>query len=545
MDNTFPEQIKALHVLFENGFADAYRVANTRKRRRVIPYAASMYRRWYYSTLIENTPFSPANIMESICLHYRQDAALYPQSVLRSVSKFSGFEIKLHPYGGERHPVIDDLARLIGYCLPHVDLQEGNYFFDAQQMELAQKLTIPDPAYAAFLLEVALKMKLLAKIPSLYVNRLEVTRDWEEKSDKPPAEFFKEIVEAAVAVCAFNMRELIALPELLFTDSFVRAMLTDPIETDALFEQVYDILGYTLEDLIELSMDSDALDFESQDGAFLAGTFMMGVVLDRHFFTPFGHFLKLIKPLYVLPFDFGGEVEDFIGSKEDVNDGIFVAFYAPCSNYTLTDLGLRTLNVKPGEHNYYDVARNMPFTVLQDSLFADPEMIEVLVKMAQLLPSAITSGMQARPIYTFRIRMESDPTLWIHLHMPANAYLYEIYDEVLLYFPLRENYDYIFFHDKIENRFAQYPSPKRAAPNAKKTAETQLDALDFEHQPRMLLTTYNQALPFGGKPPTVRLEIEMLGRKQPDPGHDYPRVTRMSKAMQNEGDAESGVRNLE
>lgn len=531
MDKSFTEQIKTLHVLFENGFADAYRDANKRKRRKVMPYVAALYRRWYYSTLIENTPFSPANIMESICLHYGLDTALYPQSVLRNDKKFNGFEIKSQNYNTQPHPIINDLRLLIDFCLPHVDLQVGDFFFDQQILDLAEKLSIADPAYASFLLDIVMKMKLMTKIPSLYVNRVEPVRDWEVKLNGDPQKLFIEIVDASLLISAHHMRELIALPELMFTDSFVRAMLTDPIETDALFEQVYDVLGYTLEDLIELSMESEGPDFESQDGAFLAGTFLMGVVLDRHFFTPFGMFLKLIKPLYVLPFDFAGEIEDFIESKTTDRDEVFVAFFAPCSSYTLTDLGLRTLGIKPNEANYYDVGKHMPFEVLKESLFVDPEMIEVLVKMAQLLPAAIAGGPTMRPIYTFRIRMETDPTLWLHLHMPANSLLYEIYEEALLYFPLRENHDYSFFHDEIENRFAEYPSPKRATARTKKTAETPLDALDFEHQNKMVLTAYNQALPFGGKPSTVRFEIEMMGKRQPDPAHEYPRVARMSKAM--------------
>jgi hypothetical protein len=531
MGDSFLEQVRALHILFENGFADAYRNAGASKRRRLMPYISALYRRWYYSTLIENTPFTPANIMESICLHYGKDVAIYPLAKLRSESKFNGFSVELRAYSEADHAVAQDLKRLVAFCLPHIDLQERDCFFDEQVAGLSGQLSLADPAYAAYLLEIALRMKLVMKIPSLYVNRVQPARDWAERLGAPAEALFAEIVEATVLVSAQNMRELIPLPEPVFTDGFVRAMLAEPIETDTLFERVYDILGYTLEDLIELSMESDEIDFESQDGAFLAGTFLMGVVLDQHFYTPFGQYLKLIRPIYVLPFDFAGEMEDFLNSKIRGRDEVFIAFFAPCSNYTLTDMGLRALGVKPNERNHYDVGRHIPFTVLKDSLFADPEMIEVLVKIAQLLPSAAANA-TARPVYTFRVRMESDPTLWIHLHMPASALLRDLYAEAAPYFPIRENNDYSFFHDETENRFAEYPSPKRATPRNKKTTDTPLDALDFGRQSRMVLTVYNQALPFGGEPTTVRLGLEMMGKKTAEPGCEYPRVVRMSKAMQ-------------
>jgi hypothetical protein len=532
LEKSFTHHVQTLHILFENGFAEAYGEANTRKRRRVMPYVSALHRRWYYSTLIESTPFSPANIMEAMCLHHGEDTSNYPLSVLRNKGKFSGFDVKVTNYASGAHPVIGDLRLLVDFCLPHIDIREGDYFFDNQILDLAETLTIPDPAYASFLLDLAMKMKLLEKIPSLYINRIGPARNCAERlaPDKDPQAFFTEIIDASIQVCAYHLRNLIALPEMMFTDSYVRAMLTDPIDTDALFEQVYDLLGYTLEDLVALSMESDEAGFDEQDGAFLAGTFIMGLVLDQHFYTPFGSFLKLIKPMYVLPFDFATEIDDFLASKVTDNDEVFIAFFAPCSSYTLTDLGLRVLNIKPNRDNYYDVNQHMPFSTLKDTLFADPAMISVLIKMAQFLPAAI-GNLSARPVYTFRIRMEEDPAMWIHLHMPATAFLEDIYEEVLDYFPLRDNYDYSFFHDVTENRFVEYPSLKRANPRSKKNSNIPLSDLDFEHQNKMLLAAYTQTLPFGGKPPTVRLEIEMMGMKEPDPGQDYPRVARMSKAV--------------
>jgi len=529
LEPSFTDHVQTLHVLFENGFADAYRDANARKRRRVMPYVAALYRRWYYATLIENTPFSPANIVEAMCLYHGKDPAVFPLPVLRGKAKFSGFDLKYIDCSGV-HPIIGDLRALVEYCLPYADIQEGDYFFDKQILEVAEAVTLSDPAYATFLLDMALKMKLLVKVPSLYINRIEPAREYSQRLSAEPATLFAEIVEAAVQVCANHLRRLIALPEPVFTDSYVRAMLTDPIETDALFEQVYEMLGYTLEDLIELSMEPDAMGFDEGDNSFLAGTFLMGLVLDQHFYTPFGQFLKLIKPLYVLPFDFVGEIEDFLSGKITDKDEVFIAFFAPCSSYTLTKLGLHTFNLKPDDNNFYDVNKHMPFELLKDSLFSDPEMVEILVKMAQLLPAAIMEH-SPRPVYTFRVRDMDEPALWIHLHMPAAAFLSDVYEAVLDYFPLRENNDYSFFHDVVENRFAEYPSPKRAKPKAKKTAETALDALDFTHQDKMILTAYNQALPFGGAPATVRLELEMMGHKEADPQHKYPRVTRVSKAM--------------
>jgi len=221
-----------------------------------------------------------------------------------------------------------------------------------------------------------------------------------------------------------------------------------------------------------------------------------------------------------------------------VDDEVYVAFYAPCSNYTLTDLGLRVMKVKPNEDNYFDVTKHVPFETLKDTLFADPEMMEILIKMAQMFPTEMHERLPLEKVHTFRVRNRDNPTMWMHLHVPAELTLADLYDEVLPFFLLRDNEDYSFFHDTTANRFAEYPSPKRAKPQAKKTALAALSTLDFARQNIMLMAAYGQALPFKGKSPTVTLEWEMLGEKDAEPGCEYPHIARMSKAMKEQAEDE-------
>ncbi|MCL2363645.1 MAG: hypothetical protein FWC71_03165 [Defluviitaleaceae bacterium] len=532
MERTFIEQLGILTNLFTGGFDEAYQSANKRKRRRIMPYISALHRRWMYATLIEGTPFSPANVVESIARYYGHPAEKFVQPILVPGARYNGFDMRITDYS-KLQPAVADLYILLEYCLPHADIQEGDFLFDAQMLELAQKLSIADPAYASFLMDIAFNMKLIEKKPSLYVNRVAPLIGWQDKLARPHDDVFNDIVNAAVQVCALHMRALIALPENLFTDNFVWSMLTNPICTDELFERVYDILGYTLDDLVELSTEVENVDIESEDGMFLAGTYLTGLILDQHFFTPFGYFLKLIKPHYVLPFDFNAEFTDFLAGKMPSDEEVYVVFYAPCSNYTLTDLGLHTLKVKRNDDNYFDIEKHVPFEMLKDSLFADPLMMEVLIKMAQLIPPEMQDRLHLKEVLHFRIRNLDRPTMWMNLHVPPELTLIDLYDEVLPFFALRENGDYSFFHDNTANRFAEYPSPKRAKTHAKKTADIALSALDFNRQAKMLMQAYGQSLPFKGKSPTITLEWEMLGIVETEPKREYPYIARMSKALQN------------
>lgn len=536
MNEVYMKYVSTLHSLFEEGFMEAYREANNKKRRKVLPYLQAIHRRWHYATLVENTPFSPANLMESIGAYFKEPPDSYPVAVLRTPSKVFGVDCYVVTYTAENHPVVADIRLLMDYCTPNIDLYESGCFTDAQALEAAELLSINDPHYASFLLELAIWMKMLSKMPSLYMQRMQPSKKSAEMLNRANEELLQDIIDAAVSMTAFGLRNSIPIPEHIFTESFVRSLLAMPMETDEIFERVFEVMGYDIEDLLEISntpvpdgMSLDNLDFDME---LLSGTFMMGIVLDRFFFTPFGHFLRLIRPLYALPFAFCDEVSEYIKVCEDPEEA-FVAFFAPCSSYTLTALGLKVLDVARNEKNYFD-ASELQFENMKDTIFADKLSLATFVEMAQhLSPLALAGGLPIR-VYTFRVRLESDTSVWLHMHVPDNFILENLYEEITHYFDLKNNGEFSFFHDKFENRFAEYPSAKRASKtkSPRTTAcEYRLCEMDFEHMNHMILAAYNQASVFANEPPTVRLQLERLSEKAPAFGEMYPQVGRMSKNM--------------
>jgi hypothetical protein len=313
------------------------------------------------------------------------------------------------------------------------------------------------------------------------------------------------------------------------------------METDDIFARVFDVMGYDIEELLDITnmpipdgMSPEHLGFDME---LLSGTFIMGIVLDRFFFTPFGHFLRIIRPMYALPFAFTEEVVDYVNVCDEPDEA-FVAFFAPCSSYTLTDLGLKALNIKPTEDNYFD-ASELQFENMKDAIFVDEYTLRTFVDMAQHLSPLALAGGLPNAVHTFRIRLESDTSVWMHLQVPDNFTLADLYEEAVQYFNLKNNGEFSFFHDKTENRFAEYPSAKRAVKS--KTPKTQaedcpLSELDFEHMNQLILAAYNQNSIFAQEPPTIRLQLERLSEKAPDFGEMYPQVARMSKNMKMQTD---------
>ena len=526
MIKPYVNDIETLHSLFETNFMDAYREANVRKRRSILPFLQTIYRRWLFSALIENTPISPANLLESICDYHNEPSALYPVARPKGKAKLSGISIEFVAYELENHPVVADLKLLADYCTPHVDLLETDIFTTNAAIELGEKLSLNDPHYAAYLLEVAIWIGMIAKVPSVGVNRFKPTQQLAEILAAPAKDIFHDVVEITIALAAKGLQNLVMLPESIFSQPFIKTILTAPMSTDDIFSRIYDVLGYDMEDLLDITETMENED--SLDMDILAGTFMAGVFLDKFFFTPFGHFLKLIRPLYFLPFEFPGEIADYVNVCDDPEEGS-IAFFAPCSSYTLTRLGHEYFGLEKTEQSYFNAAEVLPFAQLKDTVFSSQEALSVFVTVGKHVSSWQQQG-EVEEIATFRVRRADDPSVWIHLQMPITDNLHDMYEEITEALDIKDNNDYTFYHDKQENRFAEYTSQKRSK-GGKKTSDTVLDDLDFDHQKHLLLVAYSQAVPFGDNASTTRLNIELLHKKPPEDGLAYPRVSRVSKGF--------------
>lgn len=524
MSDTYRDYINAVLAIFEKNFTQAYRQSSAQRRARLLPYVTAIYRRWQYAALVEDTLLTPANLTESINRAFDQPPGLSPVLRLRSDQRYSGFETELFEYSMEQHPAVSDLKRLIAYCQPDLELDEEDNFSEAQASELAGELSLRDPLYASYLLGAAFRMGLITKIPSIYANRAQVAKDADERLTAPNEAILCEIVEATIQLSAFSLNDLIALPEPVFGESFIRSILKKPMETDDIFQRVYDMMGITLEDMFEQDFENDIDDMDGMDAAFLSSTFMLGVFIDRFFFTPLGHYLKLIRPIYVLPFDFENEIKYFLESSMEP-DELFVSFFAPCSKYYLTELGLQYFKVAPSPRVFVDVKTQLPFDLLKKQFFHKKSVLDAMPAHARRAEDDAPPGGM---VYTLKIK--SDPAYWINLEMPAEATLHRLYLEAASFFGLNCNMDYSFFHDETENPFAEYVSPKKAR-RAKKTADIPLESLDFEHKRKLLLTCRNQNSGGSKSSSVARLSLELMQVKPREAGRSYPALARMSKAL--------------
>ena len=514
MTDTFTTHLRALHRLFSDDFMSIYKELEPKERKLLLPYLQTIFRKWYHSTLIENIYFSPANIANTIGSFHRMSPGLH-MITLPPSPKITEMNMKVLDYSMDAHPIVDDLKYLIEYCTPHIDLCEEWCFSDSQARKVAKKLSMDDPYYATFLLDVACKMELLDRMPSLYVQRMQISDT--VTLDQPAAEILRQIVDAVIELTSTGLQNALSAPVSLFTEEGLRRLLLEPLHTDGIFETVFGKLGYDLDLLFDPLAFTNMDDYSEESEAtaeMMSGIFILGVALDRLFFTPFGSFLRLIRPIYSIPFDMKNEISHFVGALDHDEEDLS-PFFAPCTSYMLSELGLQFFDVEPTETNYFDSSTVLPPYLLNDPAFLSPFGMRLFISATR---AAIPVNELPDSIYSFRVYLENDPDAWVVIEIPKTATLHFLYEEIADIFCVYDEDEYSFFHAQTESPFVEYAGNRKRKP--RKHTNIPLSELDFGHMKYMVLAIYKEEI--------LKFSLEMFSETAPRTGVSYPITSEMS-----------------
>ena len=537
MIKSYDEAMNILQKLFSDTFMSLYKDTSAAKKKELLLRVQAIYRRWYYSTFVDSTPLSPANIMDSVSEHFSIANETYPVAVFKN----SSIEYKAIEYTLDNHPIVSDLRILINNCKPFIKLRdEEGLSFDAA-CKIAAKLSIPDPDYVEFLFSIARSLDLLEKTKSVTNFTTRPSKTSEEFFEQTNKEMLEEIIDATVYIATINIKNNLPPEANFFTEKFLLNMLEEPITVDTLFDKIFASFGVNMSEFFETYMDteyeSDMPDVEVFES--MALLYTLGIAYDKFFITPFGTYLRLIKSLYLNPFPIESEVDEFLKLNKDDRKEV-PSFYAPCTVYHLTKLGLEFFGFKKTDDNYFETEKNLTFESLNLSLFKDPENVGYYIDLTKsIMHSLLQESVEDEyedymVLHKFKAIQADDKTKWIHISIPSDFTLHDFYETIADYFPAAKTNVYSFYHDTEPNPFTEYlgPANMRKGKKTRQATEVIVDDLDFEHKPDMLLVFGRQIKPFSNEPSEFKLKISWMGEYYIDDDYDeYPKINRMSKSM--------------
>ena len=520
MSDPYTDYANTINQQFSQPFDAIYKACDKHRRKKLLPCLTNIYRRWYYSSLIENTYLTPANLFEALHRQYNHPSDLYPLVSIRTPSNYTGLTFSFRQYSQSRHPIVTDFRTIIDFCRPDIDLTESDQMPETLAIKAAKNLHMNDPYYAMYLLSLALEMGLLVKIPSIHANRHQLIHETEKHLSQSDDHLFDKLVHAALGYAARSLSELIPTPAPIFDQDYLISILKEPVEMDIILQRLYDTIGVNIEDLIGLDLHEE---LDVLDMAVISGAYLFGVILDKVLFTPFGHYLKLIRPIYMPPFDFENEISIYLDSNIE-DDELGIAFYSPCYRYYLTEIGLKYFNVQPSPTNYLDIKNRLPFSEIAPLFEGNPTKLSDI----QGIKSLSTAFDRDHFIYTLKVKYLADPRLWLTIEVSDINSLHRLYLELAYYFDLDKNAEYTFYPDETENPFISYASPNQLR-RPKKTSDTILGTLALEEKQVMILTVSYPRI--GGAKHKDKWALEVVKVHQGKTGQAYPAVTRLGKGL--------------
>lgn len=283
----------------------------------------SLFKKWFYSALVNNSLFTPAEIVDYFnrnCIFYK--IKLYDLYLMNKIS-FQKITYELN-----NHPIVLDLKNLLSLGRNTLKFNEAGELTNINIYEIDTVLTNSDMEYINYIIELCLELGFMKTMFSIGTTTFVTTPKGVEALDIKPDEML-----CIMAETSFKMAYTHLTDKEYNSQSFsvIKKWLTSQSEVDK-----------AMEEIIKLS-DLGELDNEGFTMALMG----KGMLFDKYFLTPFGHYYKFIVPFYAIPFNFKDEfrfidsiVEDFDELYSEDYDDII---YSPCTSYHLSALGEKFL----------------------------------------------------------------------------------------------------------------------------------------------------------------------------------------------------------
>ncbi len=516
MHDDYQIDISKINGVFEKRFLCAYKGLRLKGKSIILKYISTIFKRWYFTALISDTLITPSNLGLKLSQKYTQNVLSIPTLYATSDKSFN---FKFINYSIDSHPVVDDLEIFIKSCSPTVQLLEDGFLEEQHISKIISKLSLCDVFYAEYLFLIAFRLNILEKIPSLYTDVVHVTKEFDALYSLDKKQIFIKIVEATASLSASFINDTIDSSTRFISESDLLELLKTPTRIDDIFSRIFSFLGFNDDNIEELWFDDGDNDITE---SFLSSTFLLGMILDKYFLSPFGSYLRLINPVYLMPFDFAAELDSFFASIKVASD-ITPALFSPCFFYHATPLGIEYFNLE----QEFDYDMPFPKDVPMDMI------LNAVVSNAAKKISFPKPPVNDSIVYEIKIRLSSSKETWINLEMPSKMTLHELFQEVCREFILNSGNDYSFYPTIEENRFCELTSPKNKR-SAKKTDQTTLEQLNLGLKNKFVLVycnIENASLSRLKKTESnvLKFELELIKIGERKHNRFYPRVTRYSK----------------
>ena len=459
----------------------------------------SLFRKWFYSALIDDTPLTPANIIKSLSDKY---TAFTIQSDYSSQSQgWTLHSVKDTLYDSF---FINDIKTLCDTCSPAGEIRFEN---PNDMYDLSNKLYgifIKDGYYASYLAIMAQKLGLIQKMPS--INTVKYQKNDSAYNDffaLSPIEAHKTLLKTAVEIFIEKTAFQTQAPINVFHVDDIIEIISSSCVTDSIFAYIYSLMGFDFDKIAEIGTQST---LSEDDEALVSSVLYMGILIDKWLITPLGCYMGIISPYYASPYSFF-EDYDYLRPVLTADCDLSVELFAPPNYFVLTDKGVDLLGKR--QDNYLSYTLNGSLT--EDDI---KEVINAYRIFLNMLQSSAIKKSKAKNIYSLKVSFKNNADMWKILELDCNSTLESLKNEIVMYFGFSNSKKYSFEYKN--NIYA----PSSAFKTINSAENVTLYSLGIENGGQMVYSD--------GFDKSLDLVINSSGILPADAKTVYPRLYRQS-----------------
>jgi hypothetical protein len=554
------ESIHGIFDLYKEEFLENYKLLSAKEKKPVQKALPYIYRMWYYSTLMEDTPLSPANFINmQIKEKYGEDTMVVP--IARPAYKrkaLSDFEQEFIVFNIQSHPVIKDLELFVHTCMPDIGVDENGLILEEEREKFINDLTFREIFYVTFLTNISYELGLLRKLPSIGVHRAAALAGNVEKFFKlQKEEQLKKIVEAVLTIASKQMCELFPMDRSAFSVTALRKLVKDGVDLNEYLNDIMDKYNINVDfgELEDIDMDKldemDEEDLPQESMMALAVRMELAFAMDAYIATPLGYYLQLLQPIYIYVYDASSYFYELYDA-EIHNIPLIKLFFLMPNGLDLTVLGKKILlEGKKPKNQFQVIAEKINFneaykdicnyqeeeTALDEELqeFSEEEILDAFFE--QFTPKGRgkknKGGLNITPennqeviteknsAYIFKVKKTNNKRKFITAAVKGTQSLDDLVDVIKNKYDLEWGHMYSFFmNNKPYNRDYEIPCPYdlEAEINTKKVKLHQMKL--FKSQRFLLIYDFGEDITF---------EIEFIGTEALEKDNLYPTAIRNKK----------------
>lgn len=489
---------------FTNGFGEALSTFTKTEQYRLLVLSPTFFKKWCYSAFFEDTVLSPANILNSYLNKNENEVAYFSYKVNQSGRGNNKYTYQISVDSVACHSFIENLIALTEYCFPVATFEEDGLFPFIIPNALAEKLTTTDGFYFEYLMLMAQHLNLIKVMPSINTCKFQKNEaHCDMFFSKSNTEILTLLTDEVFEIFNQKFTEILQVPYRVVNSSIMRSFLKESITTDDIYDKIYSALGFDFDKMLKM-VEIPALSPENE--MLMSSAYFMGTVLDKWFFSPLGDYLKLITPLYSVPYDFMNEL-DYVRPVLLTSCDVSADVFSPCNYFSLTPIGEEILGYENSNPRFQNISQD--FSEQQIQLF-----LRSMLDINGINITDYTMQNNNLEIYTIKIKYADAPLLWKTIQVPVDYTIPKLYNLIATYFGFYKSDDYIFSilsKNQATQSFSQID----------KTSEFRLDEL--LHNNNLLLSDGFNDFP--------DLELSLVGISSCKDICNYPRLLRQSRAI--------------